>query len=68
MGVNAAVAQKEGIEVTVTVDLKGRSVRCTAKGVTITAELVTPMPAITHVGYAVHGAIVDVTPLEIERE
>ncbi len=60
--------EKKGLEATVTVDLGAQNVTFIANGVTLEAPLATPLKAITHVGYVMDSALVDVTPVEIETE
>jgi hypothetical protein len=57
-----------GLEVTVTVDLSEQTVTYKANSVTLEAKLQSPLSAITHVGYVVQGALIDVAPIEIKRD
>ena len=58
----------KGLEAIVTVDLAAQTVTYTANGVKIEAKLKTPLRSITHVGYVMESALVDVAPIEIERK
>lgn len=55
----------KAIEITVTVNLETGKVVCTANGVTIEAEIKKPLKSITHIGYAIDSALIDVAPIEI---
>ena len=57
----------KGAELTVQVNLKDQKVTLTVNGVTIESKLQTPLKRITHVGYAMDRAIVDCSPIEIQR-
>lgn len=68
--VSAAVDAPEtkGLEAVVTVDLRSQTVTFVANGVTIEAPIHKPLAAITHVGYVMDSALIDVAPVEIVRE
>lgn len=53
------------LEITVTVNLEAGKIVCTADGVTVQADIQRPLKSITHVGYAIDSAIIDVAPVEI---
>jgi len=57
----------KGAEITVQVNLKDQKVTLTANGVTIESKFQTPLKRITHVGYAMDRALIDFTPIEIQR-
>ena len=61
------VANGKPVDIVVTVDLAAQQVTYTANGVTLEAQLEAPLKSITHVGYAMDSALVDFTPVEIER-
>ena len=50
-----------------TVDLDAQKVTYVANGATLEAPLKSPLTAITHVGYVMDSALIDVAPIEIER-
>ncbi len=58
---------KKGLEAVVTVDLDARTVTYLANGVKLEAELKTPLRSITHVGYLIDSALVDVAPIKIKQ-
>ncbi|MGD2175467.1 MAG: PQQ-binding-like beta-propeller repeat protein, partial [Candidatus Brocadiaceae bacterium] len=62
--VNAPDAK--GAAIVVRVDLKEQKVTYTANGVTLEARLERPLKSITHVGYAMDSALVDVAPVEVQ--
>jgi hypothetical protein len=72
-GVGKAVSAKvdapeeKGLEAVVTVDLTAQEVTFVANGVTLKAKLKSPLRAITHVGYVMDSALIDVMPVKIER-
>jgi hypothetical protein len=53
------------LEITVAVNLEAGKIVCTADGVTVQADIQTPLKSITHVGYAIDSAVIDVAPVEI---
>jgi outer membrane protein assembly factor BamB len=55
-----------GLEAVVTVDLSAQTIMYVANGVKLEAKLQSPLRAITHLGYVMDGALIDVTPIEIE--
>lgn len=59
--------EEEGAALEVTVDLKAGKLTYTANGVSQETVLAQPMDSITHVGYAVIGAVIDAAPIEIQR-
>ena len=61
------VVESEGLEAIVTVDLAAQTVTYVANGVKLQANLETPLRAITHVGYVMDSALIDVAEVEIER-
>ena len=65
-GVSAKVdaPEKKGLEAVVTVDLAAQKITFVANGVTIEAKIRTPLKTITHVGYVMDSALIDVTPVE----
>jgi outer membrane protein assembly factor BamB len=58
---------EKGLEAVITVDLAAQTVTYVANGVELTAKLKTPLRTITHIGYLQQGALIDVSPVEIER-
>jgi len=59
---------KTGLEAVVTVDLGAQTVTYLANGVKLEARLETPLRSITHVGYIIDSALIDVTPITIEGQ
>ncbi len=59
--------ETKGLEVVVTVDLAAHKVSCVANGVKLEAKLKSPLPTITHLGYVMDSALIDVAGIEIER-
>jgi hypothetical protein len=59
--------EAKGLEAVVTVDLAAQKVTYVANGVTLEAELASPLRAINYLGYMMDSALVDVAPIEIER-
>jgi hypothetical protein len=59
--------EMRGLEAIVTVDLAANKVTYVANGIKLEAKLKTPMPAITHLGYVMDSALIDVAPIEINR-
>ncbi len=59
--------EKKGLEAVVTVDLAARKVTYVANGVKLDAKLKSPLRKITHVGYLMDSAVIDVAPITIER-
>jgi hypothetical protein len=57
----------KGLEAVVTVDLDARKVTYIANGVKLESPLQSPLSAITHVGYVLDSALIDATPIEIQR-
>ena len=57
----------KGLEAVVTVDLTAQTVTYVANGVELEAKLKSPLRRITHVGYVHQGALIDVSPIQIER-
>jgi hypothetical protein len=55
-----------GLKAVVTVDLDAQTVTYLANGVPLQAEFERPLKAITHVGYLMDSALIDVAPIEIE--
>jgi outer membrane protein assembly factor BamB len=62
------IAVDQVLEIAVYVDLQKQRVSYTAGGQTITADLVRPLKAITHVGYVMDNALVDFTDVQIQTE
>ena len=62
------VAAGKPVDIVVKVDLGAQRVTYTAAGVTVEAQLERPLKSITHVGYAMDGALVDFAPIEIQRD
>ena len=60
--------EKKGLEAVVTVDLAAQKVTYVANGVKLEAQIRTPLKSITHVGYVMDSALVDVVPVKVERE
>lgn len=60
-------SDSRGLEVAVTVDMDAQKVTYVANGVTLEAPLKSPLTAVTHVGYVMDSALIDVAPIEIER-
>jgi len=60
--------ENRGLEAVVTVDLAAQKVTYVANGVRLEAKLKPPLPAVTHVGYVMDSALIDVAPIEIERK
>ncbi len=60
--------EARGAEIVVKVDLKAQKVTYTANGVTLEVELARPLKSITHVGYAMESALIDVAPIDIQRQ
>ena len=58
----------KGLDAIVTVDLTSQEITYVANGVKLEAKLVSPLDAITHVGYVMDSALIDVAPIEIERD
>jgi len=59
--------EDQGLEAIVTVDLAAQKVTFVANGVKLEAPLKSPLPAITHLGYVIDSAMIDVAPIEVER-
>jgi len=59
--------ENKGLEAVVTVDLAAQKVTYVANGVKLEAPLKSPLPAITHLGYVIDSAMIDVAPIEVER-
>jgi hypothetical protein len=59
--------EAKGLEATVTVDLARQQVTFIANGVELQARLKSPLRSITHLGYLMDSALIDVAPVEIER-
>ena len=57
----------EALDLRVEVDLAGRTVKLTAAGTAVEAELNQPMASITHIGFCTDSAIADFTPLEARQ-
>jgi hypothetical protein len=57
----------KGLEAVVTVDLAAQKVTYIANGVKLEAKLKSPLRSITHLGYFMDSAMIDVAPIEIER-
>ncbi len=55
------------VRVVVKVDLSAGTVHLTADGATVEAKLLKPLKSITHVGYAVEGALADFAPVEVGK-
>lgn len=58
---------EKGLDVVITVDLAVQTVTFVANGVELKAKLESPLSKITHVGYMLQGALIDVSPIQIER-
>jgi len=56
----------KGMEIIVKVDLKKQNLVYTANGLIIEAQIQRPLQSITHVGYAMDGALIDFTPVEVK--
>ncbi len=63
--VDINVPEDKGLEIIVRVDLKSQKIVYTVDGVTIKAVIQEPLKFITHVGYAIDGALIDFAPVEI---
>jgi len=61
------VPESNIVQLVVTVDLGARKIVCIANGVTLEAAMESPLPEITHLGYAIDSALIDVAPIAIER-
>lgn len=57
----------KGFDAVIEVDLPANSVRYTAAGKTVEAKLDRPIASVDHVGYVVNGAVMDFSPIRIER-
>jgi hypothetical protein len=57
----------KGLEAVVTVDLATQQITYVANGVPLNAKIKTPLRTITHVGYVMEGALIDVAALNIDR-
>ncbi len=55
------------VDLVVEVDLASQRVRLVAAGTTVEAKLARPLKSITHVGFAMDNAVVDFTPLKVEK-
>jgi len=55
----------KGVEIVVTIDLKAQKIVYTANGVTVEAQIQRPLKSITHVGYAIHSALIDFAPVKV---
>jgi hypothetical protein len=51
----------------VTVDLAAQKVTFLANGMKLETPLKSPLSAITHLGYVIDSAMIDVAPIEVER-
>jgi hypothetical protein len=60
--------EAKGLEAVVTIDLAAQKVTYIANGAKLEAKLESPLRAITHLGYVMAGALIDVAPIEIERK
>ena len=58
------VPETTALEAVVTVDLAAGKVTYVANGVKLEAKLKSPLRAITHLGYVMEGALIDVAPIE----
>lgn len=56
-----------GLDAVVSVDLAAQTVTYVANGQMLKAALAKPLRSITHVGYAVNSALIDVAPVHIEQ-
>jgi outer membrane protein assembly factor BamB len=56
------------IELVVRVDMQNSKVSCTAQGVTVEMPLQRPLKSITHLGYAVDSAVIDVRKIKIDSD
>ena len=61
------VSDSKGLEAVVTVDLAAQQVTYLANGVKLQSPLKSSLPAITHLGYVIDSALIDVSPVEVER-
>ncbi len=66
--VTVNVPDGKPIDIVVKVDLDTQQVTYTAAGVTLEAKLERPLKSITHVGYSMDSALVDFSPVEIQRD
>jgi hypothetical protein len=57
----------QGVEAVVTVDLAAQRVTFMANGAKLESPLQRSLSAITHLGYAVDSAMIDVAPIEVQR-
>jgi outer membrane protein assembly factor BamB len=64
-GADVRAPDEKGLAISVTVDIKAGKVTYTANGVTIEARMDRPLKSITHVGYAMDSACIDVAPITI---
>jgi hypothetical protein len=60
--------ESAGLEAVVTIDLAAQEVTYVANGVRLEAKLKSPLRAVTHLGYVIDSALIDVAPIEIERK
>jgi len=58
--------EKKGLEAVVTVDLAAQKVTFVANGVTLDMQITTPLESITHVGYVMDSALIDVAAIQVE--
>ena len=61
------VVDSEGVEAIVTVDLADQSVTYVANGVELKAQLAAPLHSITHVGFVMDSALIDLADIQIEE-
>lgn len=65
--VKVEASEDQGLELVVTVDLTAQKITYLANGVKLEAPLKSPLREITYVGYVVDSAMMDATPIAIER-
>jgi hypothetical protein len=61
-----AVVEAEGVNAIVTVDLAEQMVIYVANGVELKAKLAAPLRSITHIGFVMDSALIDVADVQIE--
>jgi hypothetical protein len=58
--------EDKGLEAVVTVDMAAQKVTFIANGVKLETPLKSPLRAVTHLGYVMDSAMIDVAPIEVE--
>jgi hypothetical protein len=64
----STLPETEGLEAIVTIDLAAQTIMYVANGVRLEAKLESPLRSISHLGYVMDSALIDVAPIEIERK